>query len=448
MWASDALGAFVSVSNDPRLWHYDGTSWSQLAGPWVAGAHFGSATDLLYVAWVDAGGFDELVSWDGSAATPIGLPYPSSLVSPVVADARGQLWANYGPTGVVEYEGAGVWSQPINVLGTSVITGSSIAAFEDGLAIAQSTQIQGLQAFGVSLYGASRPQSIPWNSGSLVSDGVGLYAGNQWAFAAWTDEGSFGDQGLVAHEIVGGPFTFSSFFTTFDILGNTNAWSESSASCDLLEISGSGREYCAQSGMLNDDGASINTVSVTDLWAAADDSAAATVGDHTFAVRGTGSWQIASATIAFNEVGGYAAGDLYAIGVGDGDADAKLWHYDGSSWSAVTPVEPGLRSLVITPSVVYALTGGQLLAYQRSTATAAVSGETGAFSSLTGGGGDDDLFAMGGPTGVMHFDGTTWWPITVPAGPEAILANGDQLLLQANSLKSSEMYRLQRWRPW
>lgn len=436
VWASDSLGVYVSLEGSAALWKLSGTTWSSVTGPWPAAPRFGTTESTLYVIWPGP----NVVAWSGTQATPLVLPPEVSAdIRAVVGDPANSLWIDAGAQGVWKRAQA-TWTLEPNAISYSV-SESTIAAHGDGIAIGQHG-FQGGTSNQQALLRVNgrRPVATSWLGWPLIDDGAGnLYAGGatglsvfyaqfellmQTPFSprAWHIPG-----GRVAVVIGGG----------LAVLQDDGSLIYNVASCSVGAVSASERVYCYQGTDLKDGATVVPVGSATGFWAAADDSAAMTVGDHTYSRRATptGAWTTTASTIAFTDLAGLASTALFAIGHDDADpaGQSRIWRFDGTSWQSITPPLPLLQQLVVTDKHVFALEGGGFLyTYDRATQVATTSALP-LYGLLSGGATDDRLYATQGGT-LVHFDGTSWGAVRAPvSGINFLESFGDQVIIAANA---------------
>lgn len=436
LWASDTLGVYVSLVGSAGLWRLVGSTWSTVTGPWPAGALFGRTESTLFVTWPGP----NVVAWNGTQATPLALPAGVTVdIRAVVGEAAGTLWIDAGGQGVWK-RAQGTWTQEPNATAYNVFE-SSIATHGDGIAIGQhgrqggtSVQDQQLRVSG------RRPAMATWIGWPLIDDGLGnLYAGGAAGLSVMYGAFEFGMQTPFAPRawhISGGRISVA-VGGGLAVLQNDGAWNYNVASCSAGAISPAERVYCYLGTDLNDGGTIVPVGSVTGFWAASDDSAAMTVGDHTYSRRATptGAWTTTASTIAFTDLSGITSTEVFAIGHDDADpgGQSRIWHFDGTTWQSITSALPVLQQLVVTDKHVFALEGGGFLyAYDRVTQLASTS-LLPLYTRLTGGTRDDRLYALQGGT-LVHFDGTSWGAVRSPiSGINFIKAFDEQLIIAANA---------------
>ena len=457
IWASDSLGVFVSIAESAALWHFDGTSWTQITGAWGTNASFGASEDMLYVIY----GAD-VASWDGTTWGALGL----SSVQFVTTGGDGMLYAvRFGMFGEELDELIGGAWQATGWPYSSEVAG--LASAPQGVYAGDQTETTGGVMYRFySIGGAPYLGSWLEDAYHLASDGHGgVYTG--------TGIGLFGlERGIwdpatgagieIAFDGSGALTTTQSHYPSYslDLFDN---WDELGNECDHAEvIAATGMSYCATGGDLTIttpiDSTTVSPGSITAMWIAGDGESGATVGDHAFA-WGTGeSWQIATPPVSFTKVGGDSLADLYAIGIGDGDSVARLWHFDGVAWTAVTPVMSGsLSSLVVGTASVSAVMNRQLMTYDRATGSNAVTALDFGIDKLAGTG--TELFAATADTtatsAIWFSAGAGWSPVRVPNAVEyrpidALVDTGAQLVVAIfpGPHLPDTIYRLPRTGPW
>ncbi len=456
VWASDTLGVYVSTNQDAALWHFDGTSWTQIAGAWGAGASFGQPEDTLYV--IDP---NQVSTWDGST-------WGSLALQATVAIATGGdgvryiIAAGYGYYQVIADTQSWEWTSGYPPLGLAP-TVSGVFATAALFDVPGGPYTGGME-LGVAASGLDWP--FP-GGGVIAGDGRGVVytatSNGLYALAKgeWVSDLSDSTNATVMFDRAG-----ASTVEDYEAQTTLSPWGEETTvptGCDLGETIGP-YSYCwMQSGgtieIATPDGTTgVTTGSVAAMWIAGDGTSAATVGDHAFAWGTDLAWQTAAPPIAFSAVAGDSVNDLYALGLGDGDTVVRMWHFDGASWTAITaPLVRDLQSLVVDTATAYATSGGQLVAVDRAT-DALTTPSTGLTLGLLSGRGAE-LFATGsdatGTSPLWFFNGVSWSPVRVPpnilAFPIVGLWDGGAQLYANVGLDNhyqAQMYRLVRTGPW
>ena len=121
---------------------------------------------------------------------------------------------------------------------------------------------------------------------------------------------------------------------------------------------------------------------------------------------------------------GTASNDVWAVGVDLGaEQTPTALHWDGTTWDA-TAVAPGATSELLSQvwaggtSDVWAVGGGLLsiIVHWDGNSWSVVPSGNVNLQSLFGiwGSGPADVWAVGAGGGIVHYDGSTWCPVTSP----------------------------------
>ena len=472
-WASDALGLWVSIGGTVPAWQLANGTWSTVTGPWNEPVTFENTRSVVMIS-ADQG----LQQFDGTAWTAYDGPAQTDWVA---EDDLGRLWAISGvvqgaPTPIpkagttLSRRTNGVWAGlDLGFVGYFAIAPSEGGMFVSGFVIDLEGVSQAPTVVSSLISVGQAPFSVSWSGGPsdiprLVSDGVSPFAIEAAAPIQTLDGQWLGlgapDQIAFAHAH-GGPLvvTYASG-TIVNVLAEGGglvvvAKPNGVAACSPVAVSLSGTLYCYDGANLWNGAVTEPLSSANALWVAGDDSAVVVGGNDLFALRTSGSWNVSAPPIKFSSIGGSRYDDLYALATADGGIPA-LWHFDGTTWIAVTPGDATLSQVVVGATRVYALDAQGLMTFDRATGTVTYPTLPFAFSEITGDSGDE-LFAIANtasPSSLWHYDGTYASPMRAADTVDGIYAFGDQLAMFTNTPVHDgppgavTLYRLARTATW
>ncbi|HEY4394047.1 MAG TPA: hypothetical protein VGP64_08295 [Polyangia bacterium] len=430
VWAVGAALDPTTAVTTPVALHWDGTAFSPVAVPGTGfslGSVFSAGAGDVWFA-----GGQQIFHDVGGVLTP------TSIVGTVTAlgGAAGQVWATSNAGGAFRWGGGGWNSVPSGT--SSPLTAISASGASDLWAVGPAgTVVHGNGAGWTPLTDGTtgplaavwaRADDDVWAGGPLRRDGVGwshdadgaavpasglcgFSADDVWAVGATLGAGA--GNGFIAH--------FDGALWTID--GIAGIYAPDSTAAPNLGPSSMKALWCH---------------TPSDVWAVGQISViTGQVADTIAHFDGTVWSPVAAPTTALLEgVGGSAADDVWAAGVG-----GTLLHFDGTVWT-VAPSGTSDDLGAVWGSGrddVWVTVARQprLLHFDGTTWTAVPSGGSGAGLTALWGSGPDDVWATGGDTmsgELLRFDGSSWstvWTTPASVGRLTGVSGADDVLYVA-----------------
>ena len=460
VWASDTLGVFVSVAGSATLWQRSTAgTWTQVSGAWGAGPSFGDTHTNLWVLSSPA------QVWNGTTWTADTL----SGITTIVEDGTHGLWAN--ATSGSYTNGTIIDTLGKHSPGWNAYTGSNgsvVAAAPDGAYFyASQCSIAGC-TFTLTDHGLHEFASDATNGELWQTDGLGRLYESQvggtlvaMRYGLWVEDTSQTGFGWVAAAAPGAKLVVTSAADGTLALDPGKAWLSINEGkpCTVAQVSATGSLYCgdASAGRLyDDDDSGANPIDPEVLWIAGSD--VATGGSDSFAWRTSGTWHKTKPTMTITALAGDTIDDLYAIATTDGESGARLWHFDGATWTSKTAIVGATGHVVVTPTTVYLIGTNGLLAFTRATGALATIATPEPLFAIAGTVGEE-LWGLSstvpfGGSPLWELTGSVWVPVNIPAGIPTLdlIGFGRDVVIVSHdgpaTTSDTAFYRLARTGPW